>query len=247
MALTDLAGLQLDALPIRGAGETMADVDPAASIERAARHECAIARVGAVSAAPDPADRARYGAYAAQVVDAMGLPNISGAEVVAVHARTTRSGVKNRLPAPWGLARLLVCLAYDQRVRDRLGAPVRFNSVYRQKAYNAAIGGASRSQHVACTARDRVPVGPSVRSLYEADLSLAGQRLRLTPAQVAVLGTLARDYKLTGIFQTAAAGAPFSARGLAFDGKRFNATGGIGKYAGFVHHDLRGTAARWNG
>lgn len=252
-ALTTLAARQLDALPAFGAGETTDAVDLEASIARAVRHQDAIERVGSIMHAPDPSDRARYGTYVAMVIDRMAFANISGAEIVAVHARQTKSGVKNRLPAPWGLARLLVCLCYDQKVRDRLGAPLRFNSVYRAKDYNRAIGGASRSQHVACTARDRVGIGvgadvaSAVRALHETDLSLAGQVIRLTTKQAAVLSTVASDYNLTGVFQTPAAGAPFSASGLGFTGTRFNATGGIGKYSGFVHHDLRGVATRWNG
>jgi len=41
-----------------------------------------------------------------------------------------------------------------QSVRDHFGRPVRINSGYRTKAYNALVGGASESQHVLGTAAD---------------------------------------------------------------------------------------------
>ena len=257
--LVDLAGVQLDALPRQpvdagpdeGLEESAQAVDPAASLARAERHELAVRRVGAVSSAPDPADRAAYATYAAQAVDALGLANISGPEVVAVHARQTRTGVKNRLPNPWGLYRLLALLVYDQAVRDRAGLPLRFNSLHRDGPYNAAIGGASRSAHRACTARDRVLVGGTVRQLWEVDRALRGKRVRLTTAQAKVLAAVARDYELGPAFTESVFGEPFSARGLGYVSSGTSAsythTGGLGRYGTFVHADARGAAADWRG
>ena len=199
--------------------------------------------------APSYDDRARYAQYAVQLVDAMRLPNISGAEVVAVHSRVTASGVKNRLPKPWGLLRLLYGLAYDQLVRFEGGAPLRFNSLYRETAYNRAIGGASKSAHRACTARDRVLVGHAPTVLYAVDRKLAGTRVSFSPEQQAVIRALRSDYALGLPLTEAVYGEPFRARTLAADVTGFTHVGGLGLYrrSGFVHADCRGIASRWDG
>lgn len=258
-SLVTLAGLQLDTLapePVlasadEGLEESAYAVDAPATLARAERHAAAIDRVGAVFAPPKPADRAAYGTYVAQAVDALRLANISGDEVVAVHARVTRSGVKNRLPNPWGLYRLLALLVYDQRVRDVAGLPLRFNSLHRATAYNQAIGGASKSAHRACTARDRVLVGGSVRQLWEIDRALRGERVVLRPHQAAVLAQLAKDYRLGTAFTESVFGEPFSRIGVRFRATATAAayahTGGLGKYKSFVHVDCRGVASDWKG
>lgn len=41
-----------------------------------------------------------------------------------------------------------------QRVRDHFGKPVRINSGYRTRFYNAKVGGATNSQHLKGTAAD---------------------------------------------------------------------------------------------
>jgi len=46
-----------------------------------------------------------------------------------------------------------------QILRDYLESPIKINSGYRTEAYNKRIGGASRSQHVQCTAADIVVMG----------------------------------------------------------------------------------------
>ncbi|MAQ95056.1 MAG: hypothetical protein CMM84_16195 [Rhodothermaceae bacterium] len=257
--LVDLAGLQLDALPAQpidagpdeGMEESAAALDLGASLARAERHADAIHRLGAVFAPPSPDDRAAYGTYVAQCVDALRLPNISGREVVAVHARQTRTGVKNRLPKPWGLYRLLALLVYDQKVRDHLGVPLRFNSIHRDGPYNAAIGGASKSAHRACTARDRVAVGSSPRALAEVEASLRRVHVELTTGQARVLAAVAADYGLGPAFTESVFGEPFSRRGLGFtaeaDRASYTYVGGIGRYATFVHGDARGVAATWRG
>ncbi|PAP79634.1 hypothetical protein B1759_15050 [Rubrivirga sp. SAORIC476] len=258
-SLIDLAGLQLDALPLdavdagenEGLEESALSVDAAASLARAERHADAIRRVGAVFGPPAPDDRAAYGTYVAQAVDALRLPNISGREIVAVHARTTRGGVKNRLPPPWGLYRLLALLVYDQKVRDHLGVPLRFNSIHRDGPYNAAIGGASKSAHRACTARDRAPVGSSVRSLAEVDAALRRLYVDLSADQARVLASVAKDYSLGPAFSESVFGEPFSASELGFeagpDRASYTYVGGIGRYKTFVHGDARGVAAAWRG
>lgn len=241
----------IDAGPDEGLEESLASLDTAASLARAERHAAALHRVGAVFAPPPPEDRAAYGTYVAQCVDALRLPHISGSEIVAVHARQTVTGVKNRLPNPWGLYRLLALLVYDQRVRDRLGVPLRFNSLHRDGPYNASIGGASKSAHRACTARDRAPIGASVHTLAEVDQALRGTRIELTDAQAHVLAAVAKDYRLGPAFSESVYGEPFSRSGLGFQasdvGTSYAHTGGIGRYGSFVHADARGVAATWRG
>lgn len=50
-------------------------------------------------------------------------------------------------------------VAVLQCVRDHFGKPVRINSAYRTKAYNASIGGAKSSKHVLGMAADIVVKG----------------------------------------------------------------------------------------
>lgn len=253
--LADLHPDPVDAGPGEGLEESLLAVDSAASLDRAGRHALALGRVGGVVAPPHPSDLAAYGQYVTQCVDALGLANISGAEIVAVHARQTRSGVKNRLPPPWGLYRLLALLVYDQKARDIAGKPLRFNSLHREARYNQAIGGASKSAHRACTARDRALVGGTPAQLAEVDRHLRGTRVRLTADQSAVLRAVARDYRLTNPFAESVFGEPFSATGVGFRAGSgpdetlvsYTHTGGLGRYRTFVHSDCRGLAADWTG
>ena len=41
-----------------------------------------------------------------------------------------------------------------QTLRDELGTAIYINSAYRHEAYNASIGGSSKSQHIQATAAD---------------------------------------------------------------------------------------------
>jgi hypothetical protein len=185
----------------------------------------------------------------------MGLRNVSGAEVLATHARVTHSGVKNRLPPPSLLPRLLVRLVLTQKARDLVGG-LRLNSLHRVGVYNAAIHGEPNSAHRACTAADEHPLQTTVAQLHAAYESLTGARLELTSAQTAVVQRVCRDYRLRfdEVLKGSVFGEPFSAKGVAFgslpDGRAaFTVRGGLGKYvrSGFVHADLRGVRARWNG
>ena len=56
---------------------------------------------------------------------------------------------------------------YLQKIRDHFGRPVRINSGYRTKAYNALVGGASESQHVLGTAADIVVDGVTSQQVAE--------------------------------------------------------------------------------
>lgn len=235
-----LPALPVQAGPEEGFEESAREVDVDETAARVRRHAAEAARAS-------PSAEALYEEYVATCVDAMGLPDISGAEVVAVHKRVARNGAKNALPPAWGLARLLLCLVHDQAVRSTAGAPLRFNSLYRATAYNRAIGGASKSAHRVCTARDRVLLGQSAAQLHQVDRALRPTRHRLTTAQRAVVARVVRDYRLGPVLADAVYGEPFSARGVRFDGAAFTHEGGLGRYASFVHADCRGERSDWRG
>jgi hypothetical protein len=235
-----LPSLPVHAGPDEGEEESAAALDLAATRARIDRHAAEAVRA-------NPSPEARYEDYVAACVDALRLPNISGAEVCAVHKRVTRSGRKNSLPPPSLLVRLLLCLIHDQRARSMAGVPLRFNSLYRSPSYNAAIGGASRSQHRVGTARDRVLIGASVSDLHRIDRALRGTRHVLTAAQRAVVERVRRDYQLGPVFTGSVYGEPFSARGVSFDGRAYTHSGGLGRYSSFVHADCRGAATDWRG
>lgn len=249
--VADLAALQLDALPaVVHDEEDLATVDVVASADRAARHERALR---SAIAAPRYDDRPAYAAFVSGFFDALQLANFSGAEVVAVHARTAKSGAKNRLPKPWGVLRLALVLIRAQALRSEVG-PLRLTSLHRVLRYDLAIGGVGRTgQHPACGAGDMKPLGASVRELDLALRALRGTRLQLTDDQVRAFaefrrhtgyrdgvfsGRVGRERWGPGVkFDEGAAGRPGS----------FASVGGEGVYSSFVHGDLRGKHARWRG
>lgn len=233
--VADLASAQFEALvsaPVyAGAGEgfeeSQAFVDADETQRRIARHRD---RTGTPHAA--------YEAYVTACVDALGLDNISGAEIVAVHKRVLHSGVRNQLPPPAQLASLLGCLCIDQDVRDTAGLPLRFNSLYRSPAYNKAIGGARQSRHLRGDARDRVLVGGSIAQLAQIDENTTAVR-SLESHQAAAIRRVLSDYSLVETNHRLFVQLHGGGMGVHVDG-------GIGTYRTFVHRDNRGYAARWS-
>ena len=221
----ELAALQIATLAYapawagadEGYEESATYVDLDATLDRIARHE-------ATRSAP----HAAYEQYVADAVDACRFANFTGPEIVAVHKRVTRSGVRNQLPPPAALVRLIVGLCIDQQVRYVGALPLRQNSLYRAPAYNKAIGGASRSQHLTGSARDRVLVGGTVAQLAQVDEAMEGTSVTLTPEQRKTLGRIVRDYDL-GFYVPHAV----------------TVAGGLGRYSWGVHRDQRGKRARW--
>lgn len=67
---------------------------------------------------------------------------------------------KDGTPVPNDKIELIKELAENlQILRDHVEKPIRINSAYRTEEYNQRIGGAPRSQHVACRAADIVVIG----------------------------------------------------------------------------------------
>jgi len=237
----EYAALQLSTLD----GMEAAACDADASLARAERHAEAVATV---KPAPRPTDRAAWGAYVADLVDLAEYPAFTGAEVIATHARQTSKGTKNRLPGAWGVLRLLYVLSYAQALRARVGAPLRLNSLYRDPAYNRAIGGASLSQHIAAAAADLGPgAGTSVTELHRAAEAVQGVRLGLSPTVQEAINKLFLDMGTTGAFSGPAHRVPCNVRALSATTRAITLIGGIGRYRSFVHVDLRGSRSRWQG
>ena len=244
MALADLAGLQLGSLPLVGAEEDLRTVDPVASVARAERHELAL-RAAAPSADYD--DRAGYAALVRDFWDALRLANISGTEGVAVHARTSKNGVKNRLPRPWGAVRLAYLLVFWQHVRDDVGA-VRLASLHRLLAYDLDIGGVGRrGQHPACAAADAHPLSASVKDTAAAVRRVSRQRLELTAEQRRAIAAFRKATGYRGVaFSGPVRSEPY-VPGVRADGAAFSPLGGEGRYRWGLHKDLRGYPASWWG
>ncbi|MEM6326546.1 MAG: D-Ala-D-Ala carboxypeptidase family metallohydrolase [Bacteroidota bacterium] len=247
-AQADLAGLQFEALSAsaiyagqeEGYEEATEAVDLAATLARIERH-----RTEAAKARPHPG--ARYEDAFVRFIDDLGYPNISGVEIAAPHKRVLRSGIANEIPRPWIALRLALVLRIDQEIRSRAGFPIRFNSLVRSKAYNRGIRGASRSQHLVGTARDRVLVGGSPRELARLDAEMQGKRILFTDDQLRVIERWRKAYSLGQPFSRGVWNVPFSARGVGWDGQGLTVLGGVGRYRSFVHADNRGVSASWRG
>jgi hypothetical protein len=81
----------------------------------------------------------------------------------------------NSIPAEWMWERILPTLHFLDAVRARAGR-LRLTSIYRNAAYNRAVGGARNSQHAQFRACDIQPLDVSVRDLW--DIMIDERRLR---------------------------------------------------------------------
>lgn len=87
--------------------------------------------------------------------------NLSPHFTLAEYLTTGHKGVPNE-PDTEAIRRMSIhAHVFMERARSILGVPLRVNSGYRSAALNKAIGGASKSQHMAGEAADFVPVGVS--------------------------------------------------------------------------------------
>ena len=76
-----------------------------------------------------------------------------------------RCGQCDDLPHPDRIRHLAWAL---QKIRDKVGCPLKVTSGYRCADRNRAIGGAPASKHVQCYAADIKPVGKPVSDLFDA-------------------------------------------------------------------------------
>jgi uncharacterized protein YcbK (DUF882 family) len=93
-------------------------------------------------------------------------------------------------PEHWIHARLLpLCLVLEV-LRADLGRPIRINSGYRSREYNAAIRGAKASQHIQGRAADIHVPGVSPDVVYGRLLALHRMGVRVAGGDVFTLGGL---------------------------------------------------------
>ena len=252
-AATDFSGLQFEALPStnvyagkeEGYEESQRAVDVEATVARIERHRAEAARA-------TPSKQARYEAYVVARIDELRLRYHTAAEIVALHKRVTRRGVRNTLPPPSLLPRFLIALIVMDAERARIGRAVRKNSFYRAPPYNADVGGGSLSAHQACTAWDSAVVTGSQSDLHQVQEAMEGEVVRIAPHQLAVIARVCNDYtlRMADVLAGAVYGEPFQASGLRLDlvppSCSVTVRGGQGDYRTFGHRDLRGRRARWS-
>ncbi len=77
----------------------------------------------------------------------LGLRYISPREIVRPH-KNYRKGVRNNIPPKSLWENIGPTLVLADTLRNELGVKVTLLSVYRSRAYNNVVGGASRSQHM---------------------------------------------------------------------------------------------------
>ena len=83
-----------------------------------------------------------------------------------------RNGVQNSLPPENKWEAIVPTLWIADLARHELGFSLTVTSAYRSPAYNAAVGGASQSQHLANTALDLIPGGGKVGERYDHLMSM---------------------------------------------------------------------------
>lgn len=87
------------------------------------------------------------------IMDKAGIVHFRAEEVFFRGASDKRLGLNTDPPRKlW--PRIIPTLIVADKARAALGRPLRINSAYRSPAYNKAISGASKSQHVEFTALD---------------------------------------------------------------------------------------------
>jgi hypothetical protein len=143
-------------------------------------------------------DRSTWERLAGSALTTAGIRHFTPAEIAPV-GRLAHGETGPALLAPGvqeldnaiRLARLL------ERVRVRLGKPLRITSWYRDPVYNRAVGGAARSLHITGTAADVQVAGVSprevARMVYEdTEAALTGVGVYGSFTHIDIRGTLGR-------------------------------------------------------
>lgn len=107
----------------------------------------------------------------ADFIDSNGFTFFSGKELTD-YAQRKRGSTTNALPPRNLWNHMLPTLRIADRVRRKLGVPLHVTSAYRSPAYNKAVGGAPRSQHLQNRALDLIPKGKTPRALFDELLAL---------------------------------------------------------------------------
>lgn len=123
-----------------------------------------------------PRDWPHYDAFV-RFIDSLGLKHFSADEFLVSGASNERRGSacfgKNTEPPKRLWANMSATALVLDWLRERLGAPIAITSAYRSPAYNACIGGATRSQH-----KDFRAVDFSVQGLSSREVAWELRRLR---------------------------------------------------------------------
>lgn len=104
-------------------------------------------------------------------IEGLQLRHFSADEVLAQGSRT-RNGVRSSLPPESLWSGIVETLWIADMVRHQGGIPLIICSAYRSPAYNRAVGGAARSQHMANTALDLIPIDGGVAKLFDAFIQI---------------------------------------------------------------------------
>ena len=112
-----------------------------------------------------------------EFLEGLSLRHFHPREITSQGERLSVYGVKNSLPPENKWEAIVPVLWIADLARRELGFSLIITSAYRSPAYNAAVGGASQSQHLANTALDLIPGGGTVDDLYG---QLQEMRLGLT-------------------------------------------------------------------
>ena len=106
-----------------------------------------------------------------EFLEGLSLRHFHAREITSQGERV-RNGVRNSLPPENKWEAIVPTLWIADLARHELGFSLTVTSAYRSPAYNAVVGGASRSQHLANTALDLIPGGGEVGELYDHLMSM---------------------------------------------------------------------------
>lgn len=166
-------------------------------------------------------------------VGALGLTHFKPAEFLV---KTERDG--NFPPDDTLWPNIAATALVLDALRGHFGRPVHLFSVYRAPVYNAGVGGAARSQHVAFAAADFAVIGISPGEVAEVLRDWNGKKWLPCPFDA----TKRQPFKTEDGSAT-----PMQALNTR-DGQnepQFQFAGGVGQYDNFTHVDTRGFAATW--